>query len=72
MNGAPAINEDGTVEDRQPKLHQTGYRGEDPPRAPPLASPESRPGGGGLCHSGLMTCSSPMPQLRLVYGSLVS
>jgi hypothetical protein len=70
-NGAPAINEDGTMEDRQSKLHQTRYPGEDPPCAPPSASQESRAGGGGLCHSGLMTCSSPPPQLQLVYGSLV-
>jgi hypothetical protein len=71
MNGTPAINEDGTVEDRQSKLHQTGYPGEDSPRALPSALPESRPGGGGLCHSGLVTCSSPPLQLWLVYGSLV-
>jgi hypothetical protein len=47
-NGAPTINEDGTAEDPQPKLHQTGYPGEDPPGALPSASQESRPGGGGL------------------------
>jgi hypothetical protein len=71
MNGAPAINADSTVEDCQSEFHQTGYSGEDPPHTLPSASPESQPGRGGLCHSGLVTCSSPLPLLRLVYGSLV-